>query len=75
MNKVYRLGSSWMFNAPGVLRWAIEGYKIPDQQDGMVKIFENGYGLPAEVARGLLSGQIPHRVDGEVVIVGGEGND
>jgi len=64
----YRLGSAPMFNTPGVLKWAMHGYKTGDEK-AMVKIFVDGFNLPRKVAVGLLSGKIHHRVEGEVVVV------
>lgn len=72
MAECYRLGSNPMFFTPGVLRWAMAGYNFPDQRKTMVKLFVDGFNLPKGVAEGLLSGKIPHRVEGDVVVVGGE---
>jgi len=63
-----RLTSTPWINTPGVLRWTINGYKFKKNRKAMRWILTKGYNLTDEVADGLLSGKIPHRIEGEDVV-------
>ncbi len=67
MNTV-TLESSPMIHTPGILRWAINGYRIPKQRKAMVKVISDGYGLAPQCATDLLTGKTPHRIEGENVV-------
>ncbi len=62
-----RLLSSEMINTPGLLRWAMNGYKCKTDRKHMVRTFMDGYGLTEKAANDLLSGRTPHRIVGDVV--------
>ena len=64
----YRLGSNPMFYTPGVLRWAINGYRFKSDRKYLTKVFTDGYGLPVKAAKALLSGTVPYTVEGETVV-------
>ena len=64
----YRLGSSPMIYAPGIVAWAINGYKFKRDQDQMIEVVSKGWNIPRSVARALLSGTSKYTIDGEAVV-------
>lgn len=64
----YRLGSSKMIYAPGVIIWAINGYAFKRDRAAMLRVVLAGWDIPKKVAKGLLSKQIPYEVQGETVV-------
>lgn len=65
----YRLGSSPLVHAPGLVAWAINAYAFQrDQEITLRVVTETWPGLPAEHARLLLAKSLPHNVDGETLI-------
>jgi len=68
-----RLMSAPMINTAGILKWAINGYQHPNDRKAMVRVLAEGYNLTNKVAEGLLSGAIPHRIEGEEVVFEVEG--
>lgn len=56
-----------MVNTPGLLAWAINGYKFKKDRKAMVRVFVDGYGLTVKCVNDLLSGKIPHTVEGNSV--------
>jgi len=67
MKKVVELPSAPMVNTPGLLIWAINGYKFKKDRKTLVNVFVQGYNLTPEVVNDLLSGKIPYRIEGESV--------
>jgi hypothetical protein len=63
----YRLGSSPAIHAPGMVRWAINGAKFERDRTNMVNVIAQGWNLPADAARKLVTGEAPFTVDGETV--------
>jgi hypothetical protein len=63
-----------MVNTPGILAWAINGYKFKKDRKAMRRVLAEGYDLTDKVADGLLSGKIPHRIEGDEVVFEVEGN-
>ena len=63
-----RLTSNALCNTPGVLRWAMHGYKFKRDRKAMVAVFTEGYGLTEQCARDLLSGKTPHIIDVDAVV-------
>lgn len=66
----YRLLSTTFVRTPGLLAWAVAGFKGGGKRDRalMVRLLVNTFpGVTADVARGLLTGRIPYAVDGEAV--------
>lgn len=59
--KEYRLGSSPMISAPGVIAWAINGYAFPRDRKNMVRIIRDGWDIPEHAAIALLSCRLPSR--------------
>jgi hypothetical protein len=51
-------------HTPGLLKWAINGYKFKKDRKAMVRVFVDGYNLTPEAANDLLSERIPHRIEG-----------
>lgn len=66
--KTYRLGSSEMFHAPGMVAWAINGAKFKKDRAQMIKIISDGWNIPADAVRKLLLQEVPHTIEGETVI-------
>lgn len=66
--KEYRLGSSALIYAPGVVAWAINGYAFPRDQTHMVTVMRVGWNLPEDVAVAVLSKAVPYTVEGDVVV-------
>lgn len=66
--QTYRLGSSPMIAAPGVIAWAINGYKFKRDRKAMLDVVTSGWSIPQDAARALLSGAAPYKIEGEVVV-------
>jgi hypothetical protein len=68
-----RLQSAPMISTPGVLAWAINGYKFKRDRKKLLRVFVDGYGgpnaPPADVYDKLLKGEIPYTVDAENSVV------
>jgi hypothetical protein len=64
--KTYRLGSSEMVYAPGIIRWAICGFKSDRQ--AMIEIVLSWKGVSEAAAIALLSQRVPFTVEGETVV-------
>jgi hypothetical protein len=68
--KRFRLLSTRLVCTPGLLTWAIAGFKGGDRKDRrlMVNLLAGTYpGVTADIAHGLLTGRIPYAVVGDVV--------
>jgi hypothetical protein len=62
-----RLTSTPMIHTPGILRWAINGYKFKKDRKALRKVFTDGYNLTDKAADDLLSERIPHAIEGDAV--------
>lgn len=65
------LGSSEAVFAPGLIRWAITGYRTsrtPDEKHRFVDVLAGGWGLSEDMARQILSGKAPIDIHEERVI-------
>lgn len=74
----YRLQSSPMIHTPGILAWAMNGYRFDKDRAQLLGVFTAAFpAIPSEDLHRLLSGETPHRVEGETVIfsTGGEGGE
>ena len=60
----YRLGSSGLANSHGMVRWAINGYHFPKDRKAMIRVISEGWKVPAEAAKALLSETVPFTVEG-----------
>ncbi len=59
-----QLTSTPMFHTPGLFRALQNDYRIKGKtRQRTVQILSDGYGLPVEEARGLLSGSIPVEIN------------
>jgi hypothetical protein len=70
MNETIRqvaLQSNKMIYTPGILRWAINGYKFNKDRKNLRKVFVDGFNLPDKVVHRLLTGDIPHKIVGSEV--------
>ncbi len=69
---VLTLESAPMLNTAGLLRWAMNGYKFKKDRKKLRRVFVEGFPHPRltdEVVDKLLSGELPHRIDGENVVI------
>ncbi len=46
MTNTYRIQSTTLFNVPGLLRWAINGYKFKRDRKSLLAVFVEGFGSP-----------------------------
>jgi hypothetical protein len=66
----FRLQSTSMFHTPGMLLWAINGYKFAKDRPYLLKMWVEGYPGPAQAAYdALLRGQLPWSVDDENAVI------
>jgi hypothetical protein len=67
-----RLLSCPMFNTPGLLRWAMNGYKFPEDRGVLLRVFTEGFPsdppVPANVFHRLLLGELPYTVDNDQAV-------
>lgn len=66
--KTYRLGSSGLVHAPGLIAWAINGYAFKRDQKNLLRIVADSWGIPKDAAHKLLSKEVPYRIENDVVI-------
>jgi hypothetical protein len=64
----YRLGSSAAIYAPGIVNWAIHGYWNRPDRPHLENTIANGWNIPVEAVRALLSKKAPYTIDGETVV-------
>lgn len=67
--KTFRLGSNQMVSAPGILKWAMNGYKFKRDRKKMVNVMKSWPGLTDEQWGKVLAGEIPHTIEGDVVVI------
>lgn len=67
--RTVRLGSTEMVSAPGMLRWAMHGYRLKSQRNLMIKVMQAWRGLTRKEWHGVLSGTIPHTIEGDGVVI------
>jgi hypothetical protein len=66
----YRLGSSPLVNAPGLIEWAINAYAFPRDRAVILRVVtETWPGLPEEHAVLLLSRAVSYNLDGDIVVL------
>jgi len=63
-----RLHSAPMIHTPGIVRWAVNGYKFPKDRPAMLEVICGGYGITKECATALLSEEVSYEVEGDVVV-------
>ena len=66
------LESTPMLNTAGLLRWAMNGYKFKKDRKRLRRVFTQGFTHPQltdEVVDRLLKGELPHKIDGENVVI------
>ncbi len=66
------LESSSFASTPGLLRWAMNGYKFKKDRKVLRRVFVEGFPHPHfthKVVHRLLSGKLPHKIEGESVII------
>ena len=66
--KTYRLGSSKMINAPGMVAWAINGAHFTKDRQQMINVIAQGWHIPTDAARKLVTKQVAFTIDGETVV-------
>lgn len=63
MPKTYRLGSNDLVHAPGVVEWAIAGYRWKKDRPLVIRAVKDTWSLPEEAVKALLSRKIPYAVE------------
>jgi hypothetical protein len=67
--RTYRLLSSSLICTPGILRWAMNGYKFRKDRKALLRVFTEGFqgpiAPPADVFDRLLKGEIKYTVEDE----------
>lgn len=66
--QTYRLGSSPLVHAPGIIVWARSGYLFPKDRPQLIKIISETWGIPTDATADLLSGKTPYTIEGETVV-------
>jgi hypothetical protein len=66
--KTYRLGSSGLVYAPGVVAWAINGYAFKRDRKSMRDVIAKTWSVPNDAADALLSKKVPYTIDDEAVV-------
>ena len=66
--KQFRLGSNEMCHAPGILRWAIDGYRIKSQRRKIQNVMMAWPTVTRDIADRLLSGEIEYTIEGETIV-------
>jgi len=67
--RTYRLGSSQLVYAPGLIKWAMNGYRFERDRERMIDVVRTAYtGLPKPAVAALLSGTVPHAVEADAVV-------
>lgn len=67
--KTYRLGSSEMVYAPGMIAWAINGYAFEHDRKVLLSLVSDTWGLPEVTAHRLLSREITYSIEDEAVVL------
>lgn len=67
-NDAIRLKSTSLCNTPGILAWAMNGYKFKSDRRAMAAVFTEGFGLTDQCAHDLLSGKTTHSIEGDSVV-------
>lgn len=66
----FALGSSPAVSAPGILKWAMNGYHFKRDRKNLVNVMKSGWdGLTDEQWHGVLSGKIAHVIEDETVLI------
>lgn len=66
---MYRLGTNELVHAPGVVAWAINGYAFKRDRRALRRVIVDGWpGIPEKAVHQLLSGSVPHAVEGDTVV-------
>lgn len=55
--------------APGMLAWCINGYQFKRDRKALIDVMQAWPGLTRKEWHGVLSGAIPHTVEGDKVII------
>ncbi len=69
---ILTLESTPMLNTAGLLRWAMNGYKFKKDRKKLRRVFTQGFTHPRltdEVVDRLLKGELPHKIEGENVVI------
>ena len=64
----YRLASSPIISAPGIVNWALNGYAFKSDRKRLAKVIADGWNIPAPAAHALLSRKAAFEVQGETVV-------
>jgi hypothetical protein len=67
-SRTYRLGSSSMFYAPGIVAWAINGASFKRDRKACTNVIAQGWGVPYDDALQLTTKAVPYTVEDDVVV-------
>ncbi|GAA4134601.1 hypothetical protein ACFFTN_13195 [Aminobacter aganoensis] len=66
----YKLGSSSLVHAPGLIAWAINAYVFPRDRAAILRVVTDTWpGLPADSARRLLTGEQAYRIEDDTIVI------
>jgi hypothetical protein len=69
MAKTYRLASAEFVHAPGLIRWAVNGYHFKKDRSRLLNVVTAAYGgLPRAAAQKLLSGKVKYKIEKDTVV-------
>jgi hypothetical protein len=63
-----RLLSSEMVHTPGLLAWAVIGYRFPRDRPALRRVIGDTYRLTRRCVDDLLSGRVAYTVEGDAVV-------
>ena len=64
----YRLGSSGLVYAPGIVAYAVNGFAFKSDRAKLVKLIADCWSIPAHAATALLSKSAPYEIENEAVV-------
>lgn len=67
--RTFRLASAEMVNAPGLMRWAVNGYAFKRDRKVIMEVMKSWPGPTDEEWDLVLSSKVPYEVDGDVVVL------
>ena len=63
-----KLRSAAFVYAPGLFRWAVNGYKFPEDRNYVITVIASTWSLTRRCAEDLLSGKTPHTIEDDSVV-------
>lgn len=57
-----------MISAPGMVAWAINGAHFKKDQPAMIRVIADGWNVPEDAARALVTKAAPYTIENETVV-------